>query len=49
MSGSGEVEVVRLVRRLRVRVAHPDTHPGSYGNHMACSMALGLVFMGGGR
>ena len=46
MSGSGDLEVLRLVRRLRVRVGHPEVH---YGSHLATHMALGLLFMGGGR
>ena len=46
VSGSGDLEVLRLVRRLRVRVGHPEVH---YGSHMATHMALGLLFLGGCR
>ncbi|XP_030854571.1 anaphase-promoting complex subunit 1 [Strongylocentrotus purpuratus] len=45
MAGTGDVELLRVARGLRSRV-HNDI---SYGNHMACSMAIGLLFMGGGR
>ena len=46
VSGSGDLEVLRLVRRLRVRAGHPEVH---YGSHMATHMALGLLFIGGCR
>ncbi|XP_063958903.1 anaphase-promoting complex subunit 1-like isoform X2 [Lytechinus pictus] len=45
MAGTGDIELLRVARGLRSRV-HNDI---SYGNHMACSMAIGLLFMGGGR
>ncbi|XP_072170160.1 anaphase-promoting complex subunit 1-like [Diadema setosum] len=44
MAGTGDLELLRMARGLR-RV-HNEI---SYGNHMACSMATGLLFLGGGR
>jgi len=44
MSGSGDIEILRLVRMHHVKVDE-----GSYGKHMALHMALGLLFLGGGR
>lgn len=46
MSGSGDLEVMRLVKKLRVRVTTPEV---TYGSHMAIHMSLGLLFLGGGR
>ena len=46
MSGSGDLEVLKLIRRLHVRIDHPEVN---YGSHMAVHMALGLLFLGGGR
>ncbi|XP_065897309.1 anaphase-promoting complex subunit 1-like [Dysidea avara] len=46
MSGSGNIEVMRLVKRLRVRISTPEV---TYGSHMAIHMSLGLLFLGGGR
>lgn len=43
MAGTGDVELLRLYR-----VAHGATSR-SYGSHMAAHMALGLLFLGGGR
>ena len=45
MAGSGDLECLRLLRVLRRRV-DGDV---SYGYHLAISMALGFLFMGGGR
>ena len=44
MSGTGDLEVFRVVRQLRERVASGDMN---YGNFMAIHMALGLLFLGG--
>ncbi|KAF1332168.1 Anaphase-promoting complex subunit, partial [Globisporangium splendens] len=46
-AGSGNVETLTLLRsiNLRQRVDSELT----YGNHMALSMAIGLLFIGGGR
>ena len=46
MSGSGDLGILRLVRRHHVRVTQQDV---TYGKHMATHMALGLLFLGGGR
>ncbi len=44
MSGSGDLDVLRMIRRLRL--SHSEV---AYGSHMAIHMALGLLFIGGGR
>jgi anaphase-promoting complex subunit 1 len=46
MSGSGDLEVLRVLRRLHARVAQPEV---SFGSHVATHMALGLLFLGGCR
>ena len=46
MSGSGNLEVMRLVKKLRVRITTPEV---TYGSYMAIHMSLGLLFLGGGR
>lgn len=46
MCGSGDLEVIRVVRRLRTRVTSAEVN---YGSYMAIHMALGLLFLGGGR
>ena len=46
MSGSGDLEVLRVIRRLHVRVGHSEV---TYGSHLATHMALGLLFLGSGR
>ncbi|WFD43647.1 Anaphase-promoting complex subunit 1 [Malassezia psittaci] len=43
MAGTGDVELLRLYR-----MAHGATQR-SFGSHMASHMALGLLFLGGGR
>ena len=49
MAGTGDLDVIRLVRFLRSRVG-PNKHSTvTYGSHMALHMALGLLFLGGGR
>lgn len=48
MAGTGDLEVLRLCRHLRSRVGVGYGYV-LYGSHMAISMALGLLFMGGGR
>ena len=45
-SGSGDLDVMRLIRKLRVRVLAPEV---TYGSHLATHMALGLLFLGSGR
>ncbi len=49
MAGSGDLEVIRLVRFLRSRVGPQKYSTVTYGSHMALHMALGLLFLGGGR
>ena len=46
MCGSGDLEVLRIIRRLHVRVNQPEV---TYGSHMATNMALGFLFLGGCR
>ena len=48
MSGTGNQQVLRLCRHLRSRVGPSFSHV-LYGSHMAVSMAIGLLFLGGGR
>lgn len=47
-AGSGNLDVMRLVRALRARIGTQNVHV-TYGSHMALHMALGLLFMGAGR
>ena len=46
MSGSGDLDVLRLVRCHHTRVGQAEVN---YGCHMATHMALGLLFLGAGR
>ena len=48
MAGSGDLEVIRIVRFLRSRVG-PKNPTVTYGSHMALHMGLGLLFLGGGK
>ncbi|XP_059480357.1 anaphase-promoting complex subunit 1 isoform X2 [Neocloeon triangulifer] len=48
MAGTGELSVLRLCRFLRSRVG-PNHAVVTYGSHLATHMALGLLFLGGGR
>jgi anaphase-promoting complex subunit 1 len=48
LAGTGNLAALRLLRRLRSRL---DAHGGAaitYGSHMAVSMAIGFLFLGGG-
>ncbi|ODQ53556.1 hypothetical protein SAICODRAFT_38394, partial [Saitoella complicata NRRL Y-17804] len=45
MAGTGDLDVMRRLRRLHSR-AGEDV---AYGSHMAAHMGLGILFMGGGR
>lgn len=46
-AGSGDLEVFRLLRRLRKRGTHvPDS--GRYASHVSMHMAIGFLFLGGG-
>ncbi|KAK9884562.1 hypothetical protein WA026_007405 [Henosepilachna vigintioctopunctata] len=49
MAGTGNLEVMRLVRHLRKRVGISSSAVVTYGSHLAIHMALGLLFLGGGR
>lgn len=49
MAGTGNLELMRLVRHLRRRVGIPNSAIVTYGSHLAIHMALGLLFLGGGR
>ncbi|CDF35720.1 unnamed protein product [Chondrus crispus] len=47
VSGSGNLRVLRLFRRLRKRQGRP-AGSSRYGYHLAIHMAIGFLFMGGG-
>ncbi|XP_060532637.1 anaphase-promoting complex subunit 1 isoform X2 [Cylas formicarius] len=49
MAGTGNLEVMRLVRHLRRRVGVANSAIVTYGSHLAIHMALGMLFLGGGR
>ncbi|KAL1501054.1 hypothetical protein ABEB36_006453 [Hypothenemus hampei] len=49
MAGTGNLEIMRLVRHLRRRVGIPNSAIVTYGSHLAIHMTLGLLFLGGGR
>ncbi|CAM9600363.1 unnamed protein product, partial [Discosporangium mesarthrocarpum] len=46
MAGTGDLDSLRLLRELRWRVEGPSET--TYGTHMAISMGIGLLFLGGG-
>lgn len=46
MSGSGDLQLLRVIRQLRVRVGQAEV---TYGSQLAMHMALGLLFLGSGR
>lgn len=47
-AGSGDLEILRIIRYLRSRIG--TTHPHvTYGSHMAIHMSLGFLFLGAGR
>ncbi|CAI5704987.1 unnamed protein product [Peronospora effusa] len=46
-AGTGHVETLALLRSITLRQRVDEAI--SYGNHMALSMAIGLLFIGGGR
>jgi hypothetical protein len=54
LAGSGHLDTLRLLRLLRRRVEQSHHGPGggggsiTYGSHMAISLAIGLLFLGGG-
>ena len=45
MAGSGNIKVLRIARQLYKRCCHSV----SYGNHMSVHMAIGFLFLGGGK
>lgn len=45
MVGTGNLEIMRIVRHLRHHVGPASSAVVTYGSHMA----LGLLFLGGGR
>lgn len=45
LAGSGDVDVLRLLRLAHART--PSSEP--YGSHMAIHMAMGMLFLAGGR
>lgn len=47
MAGTGDLEVMRLCRHLRLRSGQASSHV-LYGSHLSTHMALGLLFLGGG-
>ncbi|CAG2230501.1 APC1 [Mytilus edulis] len=49
MAGTGNLEVLRICRYLRSRVGPPYNLYVMYGSHMAISMSIGLLFLGGCR
>ncbi|KAL4141486.1 hypothetical protein QTP88_004117 [Uroleucon formosanum] len=49
MAGTGDLEVLRICRYLRSRVSVSPHSVITYGSHLATHMALGLLFLGGGR
>ncbi|XP_012289018.1 anaphase-promoting complex subunit 1 [Orussus abietinus] len=48
MAGTGELDIMRICRHVRTRVG-PASSVVTYGSHLATHMALGLLFLGGGR
>ncbi|XP_054720739.1 LOW QUALITY PROTEIN: anaphase-promoting complex subunit 1-like [Uloborus diversus] len=48
MAGTGDLEVIRICRHLRSRIGQASSYV-LYGSHMVTHMALGLLFLGGGR
>lgn len=49
MAGTGNLDIMRIVRHLRKRVGVASSSIVTYGSHLAVHMALGLLFLGGGR
>ena len=49
MAGSGYLSVLRLCRCIHSRVGGLHHGQVTYGSHMAVSMAIGLIFLGGGK
>lgn len=49
MAGTGDLSVLRICRFLHSRVGQQKYNVVTYGSHLASHMALGLLFLGGGR
>ncbi|XP_044756444.1 anaphase-promoting complex subunit 1 isoform X2 [Coccinella septempunctata] len=49
MAGTGNLDIMRLIRHLRRRVGVSSSAIVTYGSHLAIHMALGLLFLGGGK
>ncbi|KAF5273421.1 hypothetical protein FQA39_LY07438 [Lamprigera yunnana] len=49
MAGTGNLQIMRIVRHLRRRVGLSSSAVVTYGSHLAIHMSLGLLFLGGGR
>ncbi|XP_075976673.1 anaphase promoting complex subunit 1 [Anticarsia gemmatalis] len=53
MCGRGDLDVLRICRRLRARTPahapHPSAPPLTHGGQMAVHCTIGLLFLGGGR
>ncbi|XP_075158873.1 anaphase promoting complex subunit 1 [Haematobia irritans] len=47
-AGSGDLEILRIIRYLRSRIGSQHPHV-TYGSHMAIHMSLGFLFLGAGR
>ncbi|XP_020285295.1 anaphase-promoting complex subunit 1 isoform X2 [Pseudomyrmex gracilis] len=48
MAGTGNLDIMRICRHIRTRVGQASGVV-TYGSHLATHMALGLLFLGGGR
>lgn len=48
MAGTGNLEIMRICRHIRTRVG-PASNVVTYGSHLATHMALGFLFLGGGK
>jgi len=48
MAGSGDLQLLNLLRTLQTRVG-PDRSHVTFGSHVAVSISLGLLLLGGGR
>ncbi|XP_049513491.1 anaphase-promoting complex subunit 1 [Dermacentor silvarum] len=46
MAGTGDLEVMRICRHLRLRSTHASSHV-LYGSYLVTHMALGFLFLGG--
>jgi hypothetical protein len=49
MAGSGNIELLKRLRRIRTRLIYDKAGSLGYGGHLACHMAIGFLFLGGTR